>query len=302
MKGPRPETKLSKAIPFMVAAAFFNTWMIFFVKISTQFLPVSVVLFARCLITLIIISPFLYFNPAKQPILTFLKTDRKLLHFVRDFAGLISLFCYFFAAKTISLADATLLFNTSPLFIPIVSYFWGGFKIIHRLWWGMALGFVGILLILHPGHELFSLASFVGLLSGLTAAIVFVGSRYLLYSEPPLRNMFYYFALGAAVTFVLVLFSHVSWADFSNIKTILFLLSIGIFGYLYQLCFTYSAKLGPVRLTSSFMYVSVIFSMVLDWFFWKIKPDMLSFLGILCVVLGACLLLLLYPKDDFQKR
>lgn len=302
MEYQRPKTELHKAILLILIAALFNTLMILFVKIAAESLSLPIVLFARYFITFIIILPFIYFNPAAQSVGSFLKTKRLPLHLFRDVFGLISVLCYFYAASTISLADATVLFNTAPLFIPMIAFFWGGLKIFHRLWWGMGLGFFGVILILHPGHELFHLALFLGLISGICAAIVFVGGRYLTYSEPPLRNMFYYFIVGTVIAAVMLIFSHENLSAVFNIKSGLLLLCIGVCGYLYQLCFTHGSKYAPVRLTSSFLYSSVIFSIFLDWFIWRIIPNMISLIGIICIIMGACLLLFLYPKEDYVKR
>lgn len=297
----RPDTHLTKAIFFIILASLFNTLMVFFVKYAAPYLPVQIILFARFFVTLLIILPFVYFNPAQQPIKKFLKTNRLPLHVFRDIFGLISVICYFYSASLISLADATVLFNTAPLFIPIIAYFWGGFKIFHRLWWGMGLGFLGILLILNPGHELLHTGALLGLFSGFCAAIVYVGGRYLTYTEPPLRNMFYYFIIGTFISFLILIISLPNLNYILNIKSIVLLISIGVCGYFYQLFFTHGSKHAPVRLTSSFMYTSVIFSLVLDQLFWNIKPTINSAIGIVFIILGAILLLLLYPKDDTQK-
>src|SRR3990167_3545458 len=266
----RPKTEIYKAIPLILAAAFFNTLMILFVKISAQSVSIQIVLFARYLVTLIILLPFIYFNPAKQSVGTYLKTERLPLHLFRDIFGLISVLCYFYAAKSISLADATVLFNTAPLFIPIIAFFWGGLKIVHRLWWGMGVRFLGDNLILQPGQELFNPATLIGLISGFCAAVVFVGSRYLAYSEPALRNMFYYFAVGTAVACVMLLTVSKNVWHVLDMNSILLLIGIGAFGYLYQLCFTHGARYAPVRLTSSFLYASVIFAMLFDGLIWHV--------------------------------
>jgi len=302
LKNLRPRIQLKKAILFILAAAFFNTVMIVFVKVAAKTLPTQVIVFARCFITLLITLPFIYYNPEQKSMLSYLKTNRILLHVFRDSMGLISILCYFYAAKKITLADATVLFNTAPLFVPIIFFFWGRFKIFPKLWLGMTLGFLGIIFILHPGRELFHLPAIIGLASGVTGGIAFVGSRYLLYTETPLRNMFYYFLTGTLIALFL-LFTIRGWAwDLLDVKSMLLLLGVGIFGYLYQLCFTYGAKHAPIRLTSSFMYSAVIFSLILDWLLWKIVPTFQSCIGIILIILGAFLLLFMYPKDDYQVR
>ncbi|MGB6977062.1 MAG: DMT family transporter [Gammaproteobacteria bacterium] len=302
MDSQRPPTQIKKAIPLVLLAALFNTIMILFAKMASQTTPIVIILFARYLTTLIIILPFVYFNPVHQKVSQFLKTDRPYLHLIRDILGLTSVFCYFYAARTLSLADATVLFSTAPLFIPIIAFFWGNIKIIHRLWWGMSLGFLGVLLMLHPGREIFQPAALIGLFSGLCAAIVYVGSRYLSYSEPPLRNMFYYFAIGTFIAFLLILpGGKTIWQHF-DLKVLWLLIGVGVFAYLYQWCFTESTRYAPVRLTTPLLYASVIFALFLDWWLWQIKPSLLSLSSIILIICGAVLLVWLYPEEDYQLR
>lgn len=137
---------------------------------------------------------------------------------------------------------------------------------------------------------------------GFCAAIVFVGTRYLTYTEPPLRNMFYLFFIGTLISFIMLFTIKENFWPNLHLARIILLLGVGVSGYLYQLCFTYGTKHAPVRLTSSFMYTSVIFALLLDWIAWNATPSWGSIIGILLIFVGACLLLFLYPKEDYQKR
>lgn len=301
MEYTRPETHLRIAIPLVLLAALTNALMIFLVKIASNSLPVSTILFSRYLITLIMIMPILAWNPATKRFIKSIKTERLPLHLFRDVVGFICLYSYFYAAKFITLADATVLFNTAPLFIPLIAYIWQKLKIFHRLWLGIGIGFVGVILLLHPGKEALRVASFVGLLSGFTGAIVIVGNRLLTYTEPPTRTMFYYFVVGTILGFIVMFmqtphfWENISWREGT------LLLAIGILGYLYQYFNISSTKHAPVRLSSVFLYTTVIFSLFFDWAFWKKTPTMLSAVGIALIIIGGVLLVLLYPKQDYQK-
>lgn len=289
----RPKTELRKAIFFILCATVFNTVMIFFVKIAAADLPVRVIICARYLITLIIVLPFICYNKEKLPVFSYLKTNRLPLHLVRDVVGFVGLFSYFYSAKLISLVNATVLFNTAPLFIPLIAHFWGKVKIVHSLWIGLFIGFIGVLFILNPTKGLLHPGSLIGLLSGFCAAIVFIGTRYLLYSETPLKNMFYYFFVGTIISLMTLLFSHTDLKNVFTAKSIFLLCAIGFSGYCYQWCFATSSKYGPVRLTSSFMYTSVIFALIPDWFVWHIAPSLTSIIGIGLVIIGALALIFL---------
>jgi drug/metabolite transporter (DMT)-like permease len=303
MKHERPETHFKKGIILAVSAAFFNAVMIFLVKMASLDLPTTFMVFARLLVNFIIILPLIFLNPKYPKPHHFLKTSRGFLYFFRASMGYACLLCYFYSAKYLSLADSTVLFFTAPLIIPIVTFFWGGIKIIHRLWIGIGLGFLGVIVLLHPDRELFHPAMFIGLLAGITSALSLVANRYLCYSEPPLRSLFYYFSICTLLAFIFCLphWHQFSWSDI-NLKILVLLIFIGIFGYLYQHCYTLASYNAPLRLTSSFLYSGVIFSLIFDYFFWHIKPHKNSLLGIFFIILGACTLVILYPKEDLQIR
>lgn len=298
----RPPTQLNKAIPLVLLAAFFNTIMIVLVKIAADYCSVPMILLIRFLTAFIIVLPFLPFNKEKQTVTVYLQTKRLPLQIVRGIFSTISVLCYFYAAKSITLADATVLYNTAPFFIPIIGFFWGHIKIIKTLWIGISVGFLGALFILHPGKELFHPVAAIGFFSGFFAALAYVASRYLIYTEPHMRNLFYYFLFGTIIALILLLIApgHINFQ--LTWQQVLILLSVGIFSYLYQIFMTMGTRHAPVRLATPLLYSSVIFSLFFDWCIWGVYPSRNSIIGIALIVIGAILLLILYPKQDFIKR
>lgn len=297
----RPITHLNIAIPLVLLAALANALMIFLVKIVSGSLSISVILFSRYAITLMMILPVLALNPATKSLPKSIKTERLPLHIFRDVVGFLCLYSYFYAAKFITLADATVLFNTAPLFIPLIALVWQKLKIYHRLWLGIGIGFIGVLLLLHPGKEALRYASFIGLFAGFASGVVIVGNRLLTYTEPPTRTMFYYFVVGTILGFIVMVIQTPHFWENISWRQAFLLLGIGALGYLYQYFNISSTKYAPVRLSSTFLYTTVIFSLFFDWIYWKKTPTMLSAMGIGLIILGGVLLLLLYPKQDYQK-
>ncbi len=288
---------LKLAIPLAIIAALAISASLIPVKFLAGFPTTGVVLFVRYFIILLIVFPFIYVHRGEQSVGQFLKTKRPVLHIVRGVCGTLSVFCYFYASTTLPLADITVLFSTAPLFIPLIARVWGGIKIIHQLWWGICIGFIGVICILHPGKELFHLDALFGLLSGFLAGVTYVANRYLTYTEPPLRNLFYYFVLGT-VCALLVALSHIHQLAQLNLKAWLLLIAIGILGYIYQYSFTVATRNAPVRLITTFLNCAVIFSLLFDFFIWHIIPSWLSVAGIILTIVGSVLLVVLYPKES----
>ena len=71
-------------------------------------------------------------------------------HLVRGLAGVSAVACYFYAIARLRLADAVLLNQSMPLFIPLVERGWLGERVPPRLWAVLLLGFGGLLFILGP--------------------------------------------------------------------------------------------------------------------------------------------------------
>lgn len=106
--------------------------------------------------------------------ISFLKTKRPVGHFFRGFIGALATIFYILAMKTIALMNATLLFNSTPLFIPIIALLFLRAKISLKVWISIVIGFVGVVLILHPRGDLFQWGDLYGLLSGIALAIAFI--------------------------------------------------------------------------------------------------------------------------------
>jgi len=74
----------------------------------------------------------------------------------------------------------TLLNNTTPLFIPVITLLWLKIKIDEKIWWGILVGFVGIILILRPSAVgLIKEGDLYGLAAGIFLAIAYVALKIL---------------------------------------------------------------------------------------------------------------------------
>jgi len=144
-----------------------------FYKASQPFLSTTQILCITSSCSWIAILPFVLSKGFK-----FLPTKHFYLLSFRTLLGLASAFCITKALATISLSEALLLSNTAPLFIPFIVLIWHKTKIPHRLWIGLVIGFIGVFIVLQPGFEKIGPGQILGLLSGITSAMM-------LYPAPP---------------------------------------------------------------------------------------------------------------------
>jgi len=209
---------------------------------------------------------------------------------------------YFWSIQYIDLANAMVLSSTTPIFVPIVVWCWRRIAIVHKLWWGIGLAFGGILLVLQPGIGGFHWGSFLALSSGILSAISIVSLRFGHGSEAPTIMLFYLFAICLIASAFCTLFSfNESWMTLSW-DQIKILIPIGLFGLVYQVLLTNSTRFAPVRLLSPFSYAAVIFTIIFDQIIWKTEITPSEILGVALIIVGASLMVFLYPKEARQPQ
>jgi drug/metabolite transporter (DMT)-like permease len=262
----------------MVVSALFFAAMSAAVKAAALTLPNTLVVFFRNAVSLAVFLPWLARRgPAA------LATERLREHLIRGLFGLAAMYCFFFAIAHLRLADAVLLNYTLPLFLPAVERLWLAEPIPRRLWWPLGIGFAGILVILKPGSSLFAGAALVALASAILAAVAQVGIRNLTRTEPTPRIVFY-FALIATMVSALPLPwtwerpSPAAWAA---------LIASGLAATVGQLLLTQAYASAPAAQVGPFLYLSVVFSGILDWIFWRTLPDGLFLVGAALVTAAA---------------
>jgi drug/metabolite transporter (DMT)-like permease len=222
-----------------------------------------------------------------------LRTTQVREHLIRSLAGIASMYCFFYTLAHMRLADAVLLNYSLPIFIPFVESAWLGEDFPRRLWIPVAVGFVGVIVILRPGSGLMEPVALLGVASALFAAVAQVGVRRLTRTEPVARIVFY-FAITA--TGLSALPTAVSWRT-PHGPVWLAALAMGLTATGGQLAMTRAYAHAPASQVGPFIYSSVVFAAGLDWLFWRTLPDAFTLAGGALVVAAGILSLRLNPAE-----
>jgi drug/metabolite transporter (DMT)-like permease len=275
-------TDLRLGALYMVASALLFASMAASVRVAARELPNAPIVFFRHSIMLAFLLPWLW-REGRHAV----ETDDLRGHLVRGLAGVSAVACYFYAVARLRLADAVLLNQSMPLFIPLVERAWLGERIPPRLWGVLGLGFAGLLIILRPGTGVFEPAALVGLASAVFASISQVGIRRLTRTEPVTRIVFYFGLVGSAVA----LPPAAAWWKSPSAGTWAVLLLMGVFATVGQMTLTRAYLHAPAASVGPFLYAGPVFAGLLDWLVWDRLPDALFVVGAAIVVLAATLAL-----------
>ncbi len=277
-----PHTDIRRGALLMVASALLFASMAAMVSLAARELPNAPIVFFRHFIMLVFLLPWLVRHGRRA-----LDTDDFRGHLVRGLAGVAAVACHFYAIAQLRLADAVLLNQSRPLFIPLVERAWLGERIPARLWGVLGLGFAGLLLILRPGSGVFQPAALVGLASAVLASIAQVGIRRLTRSEPVTRIVFYFGLMGSVVSLPLAL---LGWTP-PSAETWAILLLMGVFATVGQLTLTRAYVHAPAARVGPFLYAGPVFAGLLDWLVWGRMPDALFVAGAVVVIAAVTLAL-----------
>jgi drug/metabolite transporter (DMT)-like permease len=265
---------------FMSVCAF--SIMDLLVKWSQDY-PTGEVLFFRGFFGLLLT----YFLIPKDKLKSFYKTDRKLEHFFRCFAGIIALIAIVVALRELPLAVVVSLSYAAPLFITVLSIFLLGEKVGIFRWIAVLIGFIGVLVISEPGFNEVNYLYILPIIFCIGMAFVTITIRKLSTSEPVwLISIFF----TLTITFVSLFTIPFGWV-LPNFKDFILLALIGVTGGGANLLLTQSYKLSEVSLVAPLKYLSLIFAILFGYLIWDEIPSYKNLVGAALVITASLIIL-----------
>ncbi len=266
----------------MLLAALCFASMSVTVKLLSHSLPNAVVVFLRSGLSLVVLLPAVLRRGLSQ-----LRTTQLPEHVARGALGMAAMYCFFFSIGKLGLAEALLLNYALPLFIPFVERAWLREPVPRGIWKPLAIGLLGLLLILKPGLGLFRPAALIGLLGALFAASAQVGVRRLALTESVTKIVFYFSVSSTLIASGPALFAWVTPRGAALPLSLAMVLT----GTLAQLAMTRAYQLAPAARVGPFIYGSVAFAALFDWVLFARPLDGPSAAGTALVVAAGILAL-----------
>lgn len=260
----------------LVAAALFALMGVF-VKFGAAHFSSTELVFYRTLIGLISIGGLAI---ARGWVL---RSDNWVRHMKRGVVGYFALLLYFYAIAHLPLGTAVTLNYTSPMFLAALSAILLGERLSQRVWWSLALGFVGVAVLLKPtlsADQWF--AGVVGLLSGALAGWAYLHVRELSRLGEPEWRVVFYFSLVSCV-------GGIVWMGYESLFGVIhpvhwdnlwILVGLGGTATLAQLALTRAYAQGQKFVVASLAYSTVVFSTALGAVLWGDSLPLSSYLAI----------------------
>ena len=212
-----------------------------------------------------------------------LKTTKPIRHFVRAFSAVGCVVFYFFGLKYLLLTENIAIVHSAPIIaallaIPILGERLG----FHRMG-AIIVGFVGVIIIVKPGTDIFKYTSLLPLMSALFMASVYLSTRSLMNTDSSIAIIFYY-SLALFITSIIFLPN-----DFviPSISQLIPLMSLGVMGSLGHYFMSQAAKNAEIVVISPFEYSSFIFVGVMGYIFYNEEPSISIIIGGMLIIAGG---------------
>lgn len=231
--------------------------------------------FARYVVGLIVLSP-LFIKMGVSG----LKTERIGIHLTRLVIASIAQVGVVYSVIHLYLADATAIAFSRPLFTTVVAVILLSEIVSRQRWIATAIGFVGVLIMVRPGHAGFDPVAVIAVVSALTFAVANVLIRVMSSTEPPNRILFYYHAGGTVVFLVPALFV---WVMPVGIEWLLLTL-IGVLTTLGMIGFVRGFAAGEANAVGPMEYIRLIYAVVLGYFIFFEVPSLWTWAGAAIII------------------
>ena len=225
-----------------------------------------------------------------------LKTKKPIGHLIRAFSSVACVVFYFFGLKYLMLSENVAIVHSAPILATLLAIPILGEKLgLHRIV-AVVLGFIGVLIIVKPGSDLFKIESLFPLAAAFFMAVSYLATRFLMSTESSVSIIFYY-SFALLITSLIFFPNHFVIPSLFNLVP---LMALGVMGSLGHYFMSQAAKSAEVVVITPFEYTSFIFLGVMGYFFYNEIPDTSVFVGMLLIVLSG--IYIVYREQQKKKN
>jgi drug/metabolite transporter (DMT)-like permease len=287
------ENQVSKGIKYMLLASLLFAFMGAAAKELSDSMSSVEVVFFRNVFGVIFILISIYNSPLKQ-----LGGKFWLLIF-RGVAGFVALLFFFYNISIISLGEAMTFSKTSTIFTAVFAYLFLNEKLGFKGWLGVFIGFIGILFITEFDGSSLEKSDYLGILSGVGAALAYTSVRELRNYYDTRAIVLSFMSIGTIVPIILMIIG--SYYSNPNLDFMLgtfvipeindwfYIILLGIFSTYAQIYMTKAYSFAKAGIIGTISYSNIVFSIILGLILGDSFPSVLIVFGILLIVLSGFL-------------
>ena len=210
------------------------------------------------------------------------------LHLLRGVLGIAMMASFVYALKRLPLSTAYSIFFVAPLLITALSVPILGEKVGPRRWSAIAVGLVGVLVVLRPTCEgMLTWAGLAVLVAAFGYAVSAITVRVLARTDPSQAITFWLLALMALGAGALAL---PGWVPL-RAQDLWIVGGIGVAGAIGQYAITEAFRLAEASRVAPLEYSALVWGLLLDLTLWGVLPDAVTWIGAAIIVASGLYLI-----------
>lgn len=265
-----PRTQHLRAALLMLGSTMLFGLMTVAIRLASETLHTFEIAFFRNFFGLVAALPLLLRHGPEL-----LKTTQWPRYVFRCAIGVVSMLCGFWAIGHLPLAQAVALSYSTPIFVTIAAVVFLHEQVRGRRWAAVALGFVGVMIIVRPGTAGFSAGTLVALAAAVLSGIVSIQIKQLSKVEPADR---------------IVLLTTLLWVPMSLLPALtvwewprgiswVWVIAAGFLGTGGHMLWTRALKLGDVSALTPISFMQLPIVAVAGWLLFQERLDRWTAIG-----------------------
>ena len=202
---------------------------------------------------------------------------------LRSALSLISMLFGFTSLSYLTLANATALSFTAPLFATILAALVLGETVRRRRWTATAVGFIGVLILLRPGIMGLGIGEILALAGAFLTALVIIVVKQMSRTEPSNAIVAYMVLLLTPMSLVTAL-PFWSWPTGGDW---VFVVGMGLAGTIGHVCWTRAISMADASVVVPFDYLRLIFTIIIGILAFAEQPDRYTLIGSAIIVMAG---------------
>ena len=205
-----------------------------------------------------------------------LRTRRLGVQLLRSALLFASNVVFFIAITFIPIGKAASISMMSPLLITLLAWWMLGERTTRGRLVALAIGFVGVLIVIRPGTEVFQWASLLVVANSSFYSFYSILTRRIAGVDSPETSAIYSSVVGAFFMFAVLPFV---WKTPHGLGTIAMFCGMGVLGALGHYCVASAMKNAPANVVTPFQYFQLMGSVLVGYIGFGDLPDALTWLG-----------------------
>jgi len=202
---------------------------------------------------------------------------------LRSGLSLASMLCGFTSLTYLTLANATALSFTAPLFATIMAALVLGETVRRRRWSATLVGFIGVLIVLRPSVGGISFGEILALSGAFLTALVIIVVKQMSRTEPSNAIVAYMVLLLTPMSLITAL-PFWSWPQPGDWP---FVIGMGLAGTVGHVCWTRAISMADASVVVPFDYVRLVFTIGIGMVAFAEHPDAFTLIGAGIIVLAG---------------